>query len=172
MSNLIKKLGGTMEKNDQDCLIRAWNILKDYSDDLYSKDLEDTDEYFHIKEVFQCLGKMLDIAEIEYEEVTPGIMLSTPCKVGDTIFFLDEKVQREGRKKVTESFVNCGVVDHITYGSVMHPILTICTKSNSWIDLDGIEDFGISIFQEKSLAEKALEKEESEGRMFSWEHLK
>lgn len=72
MSNLIEKLNTTMDNDEKNCLIKAWNLLKDTTDDLYAEDLEDTDEYFFAAESCKALGRFLDVSGIEYEEVETG----------------------------------------------------------------------------------------------------
>lgn len=72
MSSLIEKLNTTLNSGEKDCLVRAWNLLKDISDDLYAEDMEDTDEFYQSSQSFKSLGGFLAISGIEYEEVETG----------------------------------------------------------------------------------------------------
>ena len=81
MSNLIEKLNTTMDNDEKNCLIKAWNLLKDTSDDLYAEDLEDTDEYFHATESCKALGRFLDVSVIEHEEVETATAIE--CSIAE-----------------------------------------------------------------------------------------
>ena len=89
--------------------------------------------------------------------------INIPCKVGDTIYFLDERVVKEGRKKFVTSFLNEGEVDHITLGCLMVPILTVCDKMGNWIDFDSKDDIGTIAFLNKQKAEIVLKTERDRG---------
>lgn len=96
MSSLIEKLNTTLGSGEKDCLVRAWNLLKDISDDLYAEDLEDTDEFYHSSQSFKELGRFLAISGIEYEEVETG----TNMECGVTVCCgYDFGVDAFGRKK-------------------------------------------------------------------------
>lgn len=79
-----------------------------------------------------------------------------PCKVGDTVYFLDTKHVKQGRKKVPVEYVAVGFVDNIVFGSLGVPIVNVCDKNNICTTFDGSKDFGKIIFLDKKSAEKAL----------------
>lgn len=96
MSNLIEKLNTTMNSDEKDCLINAWNLLKNTSDDLYAEDMEDTDEYFHSIESYKALGRFLEVSEIDYEEVDTGTKMN--CGITECCGF-DFGAEAFGKKK-------------------------------------------------------------------------
>lgn len=97
MSNLIEKLSATMDSDEQDCLIKAWNLLKSISDDLYAEDMEDTDEYFYATEAYKFLGRFLEESEIDYEEVEIGTTMN--CGVTECCGY-DFGIDAFGKKKL------------------------------------------------------------------------
>ncbi len=75
-----------------------------------------------------------------------GLLLKLQCKVGDTVYFISEKVEKQGRRKVITEFVDKGEVDNITLGSAMIPQITVCNDENIWTTYDSVEDFGKTVF--------------------------
>jgi len=93
----------------------------------------------------------------EYEDLEEqGLLLKLPCKVGDTVYFISEKVEKQGRKKAVTEFVDKGIVDNITFGSIMIPQITVCNDENIWITFGSVEDFGKTVFLTQAEAEDAL----------------
>lgn len=88
-----------------------------------------------------------------------GLLLKLPCKVGDTVYFISERVEKQGRRKVITEFVDKGVVDNITLGSAMIPQVTVRNDGNSWIIFDRIDDFGKTVFFTQAEAKKQMEGE-------------
>lgn len=86
-----------------------------------------------------------------------------PCKVGDTVYFLATKYEKQGRKKVPVEYVDIGWVDNIVFGCLGVPQVHVCDKNNVWTTFDGSKDFGKIIFLDKRSAEKALRKRENNG---------
>lgn len=78
-----------------------------------------------------------------------------PRKVGDTVYFIDEKIEKTGSRKKFVEFVNHGEIDHIAIGCSMMPVFTVCTEENKWFEL-----FSDDMFFVKEQAEKALEERE------------
>lgn len=87
-----------------------------------------------------------------------------PCLPGERVYFLDEKTEKEGRKKIQRTFVNSGIVDHITIGGALSPIITVCDEENTWTDFDIGEDLGVNVFitHEEAVERMKKEGEESE----------
>lgn len=92
------------------------------------------------------------VCDLEEEQ---GFLLKLPCKVGDTVYFISEKVEK-GRRKITT-----GIVDNITLGNTMIPQITVCDDENIWTTFD-IEDFGKNVFLTQPEAEDALKKRQVE----------
>lgn len=119
-----------------------------------------------VKEVFRILGEIRGENRPEwliYENVkgmlssNRGLLLKLPCKVGDTVWYINERVEKQGRKKVTVFFIDDGRVDNITLGSVMIPQIEVCnSKENSWITFDCKEDWNKIVFLTQEEAEEAL----------------
>lgn len=94
----------------------------------------------------------------EYEDLEEqGKLLKLPCKAGDTVWYISEKVEKRGRKRATVLLIDEGVVDNITLGCAMKPQITVCNNENTWDTFD-CEDFGKSVFLTKEGAEAALER--------------
>ena len=89
-----------------------------------------------------------------------GLLLKLPCKVGDTVYYISEKIEKQGKKKVSVPIVDKGIVDNITFGSTMIPQITVCNNENIWITFDGVEDFGKTVFLTQAEAEEALKRME------------
>lgn len=96
------------------------------------------------------------LAMVNSEDCCDVVRVDIPCKVGDTVYFLDDKIVVEGRSKKPITFVNKGTVDHITLGSMMIPILTVCTDENIWIDFNSVDDWGVIAFSNESDAVYAM----------------
>ncbi len=93
----------------------------------------------------------------EYEDLEEQCLLKIfPCKVGDTVYFISERVEKQGRRKVVTEFVDKGEVDNITLGSEMIPQITVCNNENIWITFDSMEDFGKTVFLMQDEAEDVL----------------
>lgn len=88
-------------------------------------------------------------------------LLKLPCAVGDDVWYISERVEKQGRKKVEISFVDHGVVDNITLGHMMIPQITVCNGENVWTTFDGVEDFGKTVFLTREEAETALKELEN-----------
>lgn len=99
------------------------------------------------------LGRLAEYENLEEQ----GMLLKLPCKVGDTVWHISERVEKQGRKKVTVPFVDKGIVDNITLGCLMIPQITVCNDKNEWITFDSIEDFGTITFLTQEAAEAALQ---------------
>lgn len=107
----------------------------------------------------QCFKKLAQYENLEEQ----GLLPKLPCKVGDTVYFVSERNEKQGRRKVTIEFVEKGIVDNITLGSTMIPQVTVCTAENMWTTFDGVEDFGKIIFLTQNEAEEALKGMEGDG---------
>ncbi len=93
----------------------------------------------------------------EYEDLEEqGKLLKLPCAVGETVWYISERIEKLGRKKVEVSFVDEGIVDSITLGCMMIPQINVCNDENVWTTFDGIEDLGKTVFITKEAAEAAL----------------
>ncbi len=91
-----------------------------------------------------------------------GLLLKLPCKVGDTVYFISERTEKQGRRKVVTEFVDKGEADNITVGSAMIPQITVCNDENIWTTFDSVEDFGKTVFLTQAKAEEALKRMEVE----------
>lgn len=69
-----------------------------------------------------------------------------PCLPGERVYFIDTKTEKEGRKRVTGTFINTGIVDHVTIGEKLSPIITVCDDENTWTDFDISEEMGKTLF--------------------------
>ncbi len=87
-----------------------------------------------------------------------GIIVS-PCKVGDTVYFLSERTEKQGRKKVHSEFVDKGEVDRIIIGQKGVPQMDVCNSENEWWLFDAEDDFGKTVFLTLEEATEALAKE-------------
>jgi len=123
---------------------------------LSAKGFIDKDEMYKI---------MRHLAEklCKYEDLEDqGLLLKLPCKVGDTVYFISEKVEKQGRKKAVTEFVGKGIVDNITLGNTMLPQITVCNDENIWTTFDSVDDFGKIVFLTQAEAEEALKGMEEE----------
>lgn len=117
-----------------------------------------------ISHCMNICGKPIDALEKfnEYKALKEqGKLLRLPCKVGDTVWYINERLEKQGRKKATVFFVDNGCVDHITLGDVMIPQIEVCNNTeNSWITFDYKDDWNKIVFLTKEEAEAALKKME------------
>lgn len=74
------------------------------------------------------------------------MIFDIPCLPGAKVYFLDDLTERIKNKKVVKTIVKCGIVDHITIGQALSPIITICDDENTWTDFDIKEDLGVIVF--------------------------
>lgn len=81
-------------------------------------------------------------------------LLKLPCAVGDTVWYISDKTEKQGRK----TFIDKGIVDNITLGQTMIPQITICNDENVWTTFDSIEDFGKTFFLTQEEDDTALKK--------------
>lgn len=85
-----------------------------------------------------------------------SLCVDLPCEMDATIYFIDSKCEKQGRKKVKVEFVNSGAIDNVTIGELGIPQIEICTKDNVWITFDAKEDFGVNCFTDPADAENKL----------------
>ncbi|MDE7331229.1 MAG: hypothetical protein K2O16_03160 [Lachnospiraceae bacterium] len=109
-----------------------------------------------------CLIERVENKQLKkYEDLEEqGRLLKLPCAVGDTVWYISERIEKQGRKKVEVSFVDEGIVDSITLGCMMVPQINVCNDENVWMTFDGVEDFGKTVFLTKEAAEAALKEME------------
>ena len=107
--------------------------------------------------IWAKLKKLKEYQKLEEQGKLPKL----PCAVGDTVWYISERTEKQGRKKVEAPFVDKGIVDNITLGCMMVPQISVCNDENVWITFDAVEDFGKTVFLTKEAAEAAL-KEMSE----------
>lgn len=108
---------------------------------------------------YRNLWAMADLRERlkEYEDLEEqGKLPKLPCAVGDTVWHISDRVEKQGRKRVTIPFVDKGIVDSITVGCLMVPQITVCNDENIWTTFDCVEDFGKIVFLTEEEAEAAL----------------
>lgn len=86
-----------------------------------------------------------------------------PCKVGDTVYYLSGKYEKQGRKNVYVKFVDEAIVDNIVIGQKGVPQIDVCNAENEWTLFDGEDDFGKSVFLTREEAEQALKERYSNG---------
>lgn len=98
------------------------------------------------------LKKLKEYRHLEEE----GKLLKLPCAVGDTVWYISEKTEKQGRKNIKVSFVEKGTVDNIIVGCAMVPQINVCNDENIWTTFDSVEDFGKTVFLTKEEAEAAL----------------
>ncbi len=106
----------------------------------------------------EVIKKLADYEDLEEQ----GFLLKLPCKVGDIVYFISERTEKQGRRKSVTEFVDRGEVDNIALGSAMIPQITVCDSNYAWITFDSIEDFGKTVFLTQTEAEEALERMERE----------
>ncbi len=119
----------------------------DFSDDIVSKYIKR--HKIGVRELFEKLAEYEDLEE-------QGKLLKLPCVVGDDVWYISEKVEKQGRKKIEVPFVDNGTVDNITLGHMMIPKITVCNKENVWTTFDSVEDFGKTVFLTQQEAERVL----------------
>lgn len=108
---------------------------------------------------YKDMWAMADLREVlkEYEDLEEqGKLLKLPCVVGDDVWYISEKVEKQGRKKIEVPFVDKGTVDNITLGHMMLPQITVCNNENVWTTFDSVEDFGKTVFLTQQEAERVL----------------
>lgn len=101
---------------------------------------------------WECVDKLGKLEDLEEQ----GMLLKLPCKVGDTVWYISERVEKQGRKKITVPFADKGIVDNITLGCLMIPQITVGNDKNEWTTFDGIEDFRTIAFLTQEETEVAL----------------
>lgn len=93
----------------------------------------------------------------EYEDLEEqGKLLKLLCAVGADVWYISERAEKQGRKKIEVPFVDHGVVDNITLGHMMIPQITVCNNENIWTTFSCREDFGEIVFLTEEEAEAAL----------------
>lgn len=107
----------------------------------YPKDYENNERMSEICLTFKDRSKFVEL----------------PCKIGDTVYYLTTKYEKQGRKKVAVDYAETGIVDSITLGDLMIPQIYVCDSDNVWTTFDTKRDFNKIIFLTKEEAEKALE---------------
>ncbi len=115
------------------------------------------------KEVEECQEWKGILERLAYYEdlEEQGLLPKFPCKVGDTVYFISERTEKQGRGKVVTEFVDKGIVDNITLGSAMIPQITVCNNENIWTTFDSVDDFGKTVFLTQDEAEEALKRMEA-----------
>lgn len=114
----------------------------------------------------KTLGDVLDSLYIENVMVKHLIangVIVPPCKVGDTVYYINGRYEKQGRKKVHIEFVDIGIVDNMVIGDKGVPQIDVCTDENEWTMwtmFDSEDDFGKTVFLTKEEAEQALRKED------------
>lgn len=119
----------------------------DFSDDVVFKYIKS--HKIGVRALFEKLAEYEDLEE-------QGKLLKLPCVVGDDVWYISEKVEKQGRKKIEVPFVDNGTVDNITLGQMMIPQITICNNENVWTTFDSVEDFGKTVFITQQEAERVL----------------
>lgn len=110
-------------------------------------------------EGYSAINKCADYEDLEEK----GLLLKLPCKVGTKVWYINERLEKQGKRKVTVFFVDDGSVDNITLGGVMIPQIEVCNnKENSWITFDYKEDWNKTVFLTQAEAEEALKKMKGE----------
>ena len=108
----------------------------------------------HYNEIFDRLQEY-EVAEEQ------GQIFAPPCKVGDTVYYINGRYEKQGRKKVHIEFVDKGIVDNMVIGDKGVPQINVCNDENEWTMFDSEDDFGKTVFLTKEEAEQALRKEEN-----------
>lgn len=88
------------------------------------------------------------------------MIFDIPCLPGEKVYFLDDLTERKKIRKAINTIVKCGVIDHITIGQALSPIITVCDDENTWINFDIREDLGVIVFLTLEEAEKYLKLEQ------------
>ena len=83
-------------------------------------------------------------------------IIELPVTNGETVYFIDEIIEIQGRKKVHYEVVNEGIVDNMGFDRQTKVYANVCTKDYRWI-LFYVDDFSKTVFTSKEEAEKALE---------------
>lgn len=70
MSCLTKNVEVEIDLEDAEIqiLIKAYKILRDIKDDMWTDDLEDTEEYFRVEEARSGVQRFLEQVGIDYSE--------------------------------------------------------------------------------------------------------
>lgn len=105
---------------------------------------------------YKALEKLEEYEDLEAQGKLPKL----PCTVGDTVWYISDRIERQGRKKVTVSFPEKGTVDNITLGHMMVPQITVCNDEDRWTTFDSVEDLGKTVFLTSEEAEAALKQME------------
>lgn len=113
----------------------------------YSRKCDDCD---FLDKVCDKLGEYEDLEE-------QGKLFKLLCAAGDTVWYISEKIEKQGRKKITAPFVEKGMIDNVTIGCMMIPQITVCNDENIWTTFDCREDFGKIVFLTYEEAKAALE---------------
>lgn len=101
---------------------------------------------------YSAINKLADYEDLEEQKR----LIKLPCAVGDTVWYISEKIERHGRKNVTVKFIEKGTVDNITFGMLMIPQITVCNDENVWTTFDYDEHTDRDFFLAKEEAESAL----------------
>ena len=96
-----------------------------------------------------CIGKLADYL------LANGVIVP-PCKVGDVVYYINARFEKQGRKKVRVEFVEKGMVDNMTIGDKGVPQIEICNDENEWTMFDSADDFSKTVFLTREEAEQAL----------------
>lgn len=94
--------------------------------------------------------------KIAAKELIDNGVIVPPCKVGDKVYYINSRYEKQGRRNVHTYFVDEGEVDNITVGDLGIPQIDVCNEENEWIIFDSKEDFGEIVFLTREDAEKAL----------------
>lgn len=74
------------------------------------------------------------------------MIFEIPCLPGEKVYFLDDLTERKKIRKAIKTIVKCGVIDHITIGQALSPIITVCDDENTWTNFDIREELGVIVF--------------------------
>ncbi len=136
-----RKYGNIVSKREEETGISCSSFCNDCS--------QGTGNCKYVKAMVEKLAEYEDLEE-------QGLLPKLPCKVGDTVYFISERTEKQGRRKAVTEFVDKGIVDNITLGSTMIPQITVCNDENIWTTFDSIEDFGKTVFLTQAEAKEAL----------------
>lgn len=100
-----------------------------------------------------CIPKLGKLEDLEEQ----GKLIKLKFKPSDTVYVLDERIEKQGRKKVSVPYVEKYIVDQIVIGGVGFPFYNICNDKNEWLLTD--DDVMYSTREE---AEKKLEEMNNE----------
>lgn len=85
-----------------------------------------------------------------------SVSVTLPCIVGDTVWYISERIETQGKKKTAVPFIDKGIVDNITFGQTMVPQITVCDDGGVWTTFDGYGDIGKLFFLTEGEAVSAL----------------